>query len=365
MIINNLEVLFNIKIKKFNFIYILEYEKKDTSLIEFCEKMENQINYFFYSIEKNKFVDINGEEIHIAKYITDIRFHKNIIKYIDNNRERDEKLLKSLLSKIPIDYDIEEEYIFLTKKTARREEKKKDINKCNFLCIFDLDEKLILPNDCNSKTKYEEDMKKKKNSFFDEYFEIKKKKDEKDIDNNLSEKQSDNQKLDITSELKIIDENSKLKEDYHILEDIITNTRNKIEFSDDYNSKLERIISEEYKEEYKKMKGINNENDNLLSLFFGFLKLNILNNTVELPFYYLYRNKESKEIKIFLKNNGKIDIFKYNDETKIINDDFKKEINNLINTDKFQEENLIVLCCLYIGDKKRCVKKKNDDIYAL
>ena len=113
------------------------------------------------------------------------------------------------------------------------------------------------------------------------------------------------------------------------------------------------------------MKGINNENDNLLSLFFGFLKLNILNNTVELPFYYLYRNKESKEIKIFLKNNGKIDIFKYNDETKIINDDFKKEINNLINTDKFQEENLIVLCCLYIGDKKRCVKKKNDDIYAL
>ena len=98
MIIKNFELLFNIKIRKLNFIYILEYEKQDKSLITFCELIENQISYIFYSLENNKFVNRNGVEIRISKYITDIRSYKNVIQYINTNKERNEKMHNSLIA---------------------------------------------------------------------------------------------------------------------------------------------------------------------------------------------------------------------------------------------------------------------------
>jgi len=65
MIINNFELIFNITIKKYCFFYILEYEKPDTFLIKFYEQIENKVNYIFYSLQQNKFVDKNGKEIKI------------------------------------------------------------------------------------------------------------------------------------------------------------------------------------------------------------------------------------------------------------------------------------------------------------
>ena len=94
MIIKNFELLFNIKIRKFNFIYILEYEKEDQSLITFCESIENQISYIFYSLENNKFVNRNCEEVIITKYISDIRPYRNYIKFINTNEERNEKIIE-------------------------------------------------------------------------------------------------------------------------------------------------------------------------------------------------------------------------------------------------------------------------------
>jgi len=107
MIIKNFELLFNIKIRKLNFIYILEYEKKDKSLMTFCELIENQISYIFYSLENNKFVNRNGEEIRISKYITDIRPFRNVIQYININKERNEKFLKQMIYDIPNELDVE------------------------------------------------------------------------------------------------------------------------------------------------------------------------------------------------------------------------------------------------------------------
>ena len=167
MIIKNLELLLNIRIKKFNFIYILEYEKQDQSLIRFCESIENQIEYFFYSIEKNKFVNRNGEEIHIKNFISEIRVTKNVIQYINKNKERNENFFKQIISGLPVEYDIEKGNIFLTRKTKRNEENINYKTEDNFLCFYDSDESIIIPKDIKlKKTAYEEKMKKKKKIFF-------------------------------------------------------------------------------------------------------------------------------------------------------------------------------------------------------
>ena len=43
-------------------------------------------------------------------------------------------------------------------------------------------------------------------------------------------------------------------------------------------------------------------------------------------------------------NNSKIKIFNYMDEKEINDYDFKKEINDMVDVKKFQEDNLIMFC---------------------
>ena len=342
MIKKNIELLFNIKIRKLNFIYILEYEKKDKSLMGFCELIENQISYIFYSLENNKFVNINGEEVRITKYITDIKPYRNFIEYINTNKERNEKFLKQMISEIPNELDIEKGNKLLTKKRKRDEEKKNKKKINNFLCFYDSDDKLILNNDINiSKTNYEDSINDNKKNFFDDFVV---EDDKKDNDNKILENQSD------------IESSDKNKDE--LIKDIIYKDRHTNEFSQEYNKKINNIISKMYS---GKKENENFNNKNIISFYSGIYEINILNNLVNFPFYYLYRNKNTKDIKIFIKDNNGATIFNYMDENEINDHDYKNEINSMMNVEKFNKNNLIMSCFIVEQELKREAKSKIDE----
>ena len=342
----NLELLFNIKIKKFNFIYILEYEKKDLSLINFCEKFENQIQYFFYSIEKNEFVDNNGNKVKIANYICNLRPNKNLFNYIEYNIETNEKTLKLLFSELPSDYNIKVEENLLTKINEKEIQEKSHEKVDNFLSICDSDGIQIYPHKDNVL------INKKRKIFFDKYYpnSIEKIKiisdDNQNLNYNIKEKKKDF-----------------LDKDYmKYLNDIIIKNRNKYEFNDSYNKKLESI--------YKKIYEVNNidlsEDNNeyfICSKFIGLKKINIFSNIIKLPFYYLYRNKINKEIKLILKKdeNSTYSIYDYNSENKI--NDIVKEILEISNNKKFHNENILALCVFCKEKKKRKFKENKNEEY--
>ena len=357
MIIQNFELLFNIKIRKFNFIYILEYEKKDNSLINFCEQIENQIGYIFYSLEKNIFVNKNGEEVSISKYISNIRVNKNIIKYLYANKERNEKLLKQIISNISSELDIEEGNKFLTKKRYRDKENKDYKKDNNFLCFYDQDDKLIFSKDNNkiSKTIYENSIIEKKKKFFDNFIiEEDKENNNNEISDNINNSENIN-----NQQLNIIENTDTSKNE--LINDIIYKERYTNEFTTEYNEKIKAIISKMYSE--KTETKIAFENKNIISYYSGIYDISILNNPVNFPFYYLYRNKKTKVIKIFIKDNSEIKIFNYMDGNELNDYDFKKEINDMIDVKKFQEDNLIMFCFIVEQELKRNIKENKYEFY--
>ena len=345
MIIKNFELLFNIKIRKLNFIYILEYEKQDKSLITFCELIENQISYIFYSLENNKFVNRNGVEIRISKYITDIRSYKNVIQYINTNKERNEKFLKQMISEIPNELDVEKGNKFLTKKRNKDKEKKFYKKTKNFLCFYDSDDNLILNKDINktSKTNYENEIKENKQKFFDNFIvEV----EEKD-NNEIYENQSD------------LESKDKNKEE--LIKDIVCKDRHTKEFSLEYNKKIKNIILKMFSGNKEIIKTLNDKN--IISYYSGIYEINILNNLINFPFYYLYRNKETKDTKIFIKDNNIAKMFNYVDENEIKGDDYENEINSMMDVEKFNKDNIIMSCFIVNQELKRESKLKKDKAY--
>jgi len=345
MIIKNFELLFNIKIRKLNFIYILEYEKQDKSLITFCELIENQISYIFYSLENNKFVNRNGVEIRISKYITDIRPYKNVIQYINTNKERNEKFLKQMISEIPNELDVEKGNKFLTKKRNKDKEKKFYKKTKNFLCFYDSDDNLILNKDINktSKTNYENEIKENKKKFFDNFIvEV----EEKD-NNEIYENQSD------------LESKDKNKEE--LIKDIVCKDGHTKEFSLEYNKKIKNIILKMFSGNKEIIKTLNDKI--IISYYSGIYEINILNNLINFPFYYLYRNKETKDTKIFIKDNNIAKMFNYVDENEIKGDDYENEINSMMDVEKFNKDNIIMSCFIVNQELKRETKLKNDESY--
>ena len=346
VIIKNFEILFNIKIRKLNFIYILEYEKKDKSLMTFCELIENQISYIFYSLENNKFVNRNGEEIRISKYITDIRSYRNVIQYININKERNERFLKQMISDIPNELDVEKGNKFLTKKRNKDKEKKGVKKTKNFLCFYDSDEKLILNKDINitSITNYENSIKENKQKFFNNFII---EEGVKNNDNKIYENQSN------------IENKDKNKEE--LIEDIVYKDRHTKEFTPEYNKKIKNIILKMCSEKKKIIETFNEKN--IISSYSGIYEISILNNIINFPFYYLYRNKKTKDIKIFIKDDSEAKIFNYMDENEIKGDAYEKEINSMIDVEKFNEDNLIMSCFIVHQELKRETKLKKDEAY--
>ena len=375
MIIKNFELLFNIKIRKFNFIYILEYEKQDKSLINFCELIENQISYIFYSLEKNKFVNKNGEEIPITKYTSNIRVNKNIIQYLYVNNERNEILLKQIISNIPSEFDIVEGNKFLTRKRGREKTNIDIKNEKNFLCFYDSDDKLILNknNKNTTKTNYEKKIKENKQKFFGNFYIEEKIKynNNNDISDNINNTDNIN-----NNQLNIIEDKDKNKDE--LIKDIINKDRHTNEFTHEYNEKINKIIlklNSKKKENTEKENTENTKNTknkektkiskdkNITSYYSGIYNISILNNPVKFPFYYLYRNKKTKNIKIFIKDESEIKIFNYMDGEEINDKDFKKEINDMVEVEKFQEDNLIMFCFIVEQESKRETKTKKDESF--
>ena len=358
MIIKNLELVFNIKIRNFNFIYILEFEKKDQSLIKFCESIENQISYIFYSLENNKFVNIKGEELSITKYTSEMKTKKNLIEFINLNNESNIELLKKIISSIPKEYDIEKGNRFLTKKTIRVPQKIDYKKENNFLCFYDSDNNLILFKEIQKqlKSKYEDTIKKKKQKFFENYTD-----EEDDEENKIDENQNNitSQKNSDKQQIESLENKSKNQEE--LIKDLIDKVRFTKEFTSVYNEKLKRILLKILSEEKEKIGVLDDKN--IISYYCDIYDISILNNSVDIPLYYLYRSKDKKYTKIFLKINRKIKIFDYISEKEIINNDYINELNAMIDVKKFNQDNLIVLCCLVEQEPNRNIKPNRNENY--
>ena len=356
MIIKNIELLFNIKIRKFNFIYILEYEKKDNSLINFCELIENQISYIFYSLENNIFVNKNGEEISINKYISDIRANRNIIQYLYINKERNESLLKQIISNIPSEFDIVKGDKLLTRKRYITKKNKNYKKEENFLSFYDSEDKLIFNQDNKimNKITYENLIKESKQKFYCNFYI-----EENKEDNNYKLYENINNFENINNQQLNINESTD-KNNNELIKDIINKERHTNEFTPEYNEKIKEIILKIY----SKTEAIKIFKDkNIVSYYSGIYNISILNNPVSFPFYYLYRNKETKDIKIFIKENKEIKIFNYMNGNEINDYDFKKEINDMMDVKKFNEDNLIMFCFIVDQEVKRNIKTNKDEYY--
>ena len=279
MVKNNLEILFNIQIEKCTFIYILLFEDKDTNLMKFCNKLENKLDYIFYSIERNEFLNEKGKKIKIKNYIKDLKNMKNYLLCFPKNDDRDEKELNYLISNIPTHLDVISNKSFLSHKVKRdinNEENKIE----NFIEFYDKNNSLI----SNNKNKNKKQLRIK---FFNKYNDIltkrnKKSKnskksniknqDEEDIydkyDLKYEEENDDNKDKDCkASQSKIIDleeyENIETEEDKNEEKDIRKNEGKKLiknylneemissnediysgyEFSKNYNENIKIILN--------------------------------------------------------------------------------------------------------------------------
>ena len=364
MIIDNLEYIFHIKIKKFSFIYILEYESQDATLMKFCERIDNQIKYIFYSLKKNKFVNKNGDEISLENYRNEFKENKNLIKLIENNNERNERVLKKVIFDIPDYLEYKEGNLFLSKKRNINDQKKgkKNIkkNNKNFIEFFYTDKKQIFPEEVKIKKKYQEEKHSNKVSFFNnyayddiEYNNIKNNDNSNiiNIPNSLNDNSNNSDKSNQNfNNIKNSDKEENFIQLYfnNILKKNNTSTR--YEFIEEYNLNLNTI--------FKTITG--EETSNINSFYILIDEVNILNNIIKLPLYYLYYNKKTKEKKIFIRYKEKNRIFKYendkslesgkekknNNIVEIKGEDLLNEINNLLN-EKYIQENITVFCAFY------------------
>ena len=327
-------------------------------MIKFCESIENQISYIFYSLENNKFVNIKGEELSITKYTSEMKTKKNLIEFINLNNESNIELLKKIISSIPKEYDIEKGNRFLTKKTIRVPQKIDYKKENNFLCFYDSDNNLILFKEIQKqlKSKYEDTIKKKKQKFFENYTD-----EEDDEENKIDENQNNitSQKNSDKQQIESLENKSKNQEE--LIKDLIDKVRFTKEFTSVYNEKLKRILLKILSEEKEKIGVLDDKN--IISYYCDIYDISILNNSVDIPLYYLYRSKDKKYTKIFLKINRKIKIFDYISEKEIINNDYINELNAMIDVKKFNQDNLIVLCCLVEQEPNRNIKPNRNENY--
>ena len=99
----NLYEYFGVEIYEGYFSYILYFEEKDMATVYHCQ--ENNIGYFFYSYNLDKFVDDNGKEIQtFLNEIYLINKNSNFIK-IENFRKNYINLVKNLFPKLKYDSD--------------------------------------------------------------------------------------------------------------------------------------------------------------------------------------------------------------------------------------------------------------------
>ena len=146
---SKLENEFNITIKQGYFSYILMYEERDNTTINFCEK--NNLRYFLFSIYENfEFKNLDNIILNEKEFITnDFPFHNSFTilpkKYFKLKNQRFinldyiEMIQKSLsFSKIPDEIQIKLAEIFLPKDKLEEKESNEFFIYGNFNEIFEV-----------------------------------------------------------------------------------------------------------------------------------------------------------------------------------------------------------------------------------
>ena len=120
MLIENIETVFDIKIGNFSFFYILEYENQDHGLIKFCEQINNQLSYIFYSLNEHKFVSSKGAEISILNYVhKKIKPLDKILDCFPKYNEQNEKDLYNFLYTTPENFEYKKNSKFFLRQKRK------------------------------------------------------------------------------------------------------------------------------------------------------------------------------------------------------------------------------------------------------
>ena len=360
MIKNNIEISFGIKIDRVSFSYIMEYENQDLELIEHCNIFENQLNYFFYSYEKDKFVNKKGKEIKIKRFLKDIKPLKNYMICMPQNKGRDLEAIKNIIDNIPSDMQLNENNLLGKKKY--REEINKDYG--NFMEIYTKNEKRILTLSSKEKN-HDEILKKNRITFFSYYTDILDKSKnsqkekisacKKDKRRNDEKKEIKNKTIKITKK----EDNEKMTEQANKI--IVDNQDKKNDESDSMNAKniidnyLNDIISYnkdksryDFTQEYNKMLidffKINTENKIYSSLFNNITEINILANPLEFPFYYLIINKSDITDKFIIYKKQEIfEVYDFKNKRNKTSEEFKILFISMIQNE-FYENHYVIVC---------------------
>ena len=364
MIKNNIEILFDIKIDNVSFVYIMEYENQDLGLIEHCESFDNQLDYFFYSYEYDKFVNKRGKEIKINQFLKDIKPLKNIIKCMPKNKGRDLETIKNIINSMPSDFDIDK------KSLIGRKKKREEVNKkCgNFMELYSKNEKKIFTLSSKGKKDYDNNLKNNKLAFFSEYNYIldksKNKKKEiktndkndkgqkegsKDIKNeniNTDKKENAEQTNETSGDIK--DKKMNDEKDSKVIGTIMDNYLKDIV---DFNKESNRYnFNQKYDEMLRDFFKINTNEKKYPSIFGCITKIYILANILEFPFYYLIINTNDIDDKLLIfKRKEVFEVYDFKKKKNKTYEEFKILFISLIQNEFY--ENHYVIACSFDIDK--------------
>lgn len=174
-IISLFQNIFNIKISKFSFVYILLEEEKETNLVKFCKNPYNNLSYIFFSLNKRKLYpsnklksdilnlkDICNREIFKINSISDLVFNR----FKPNNYENSNKILNVIISNNCV---LDKNNNLLTKKRGipTNEEDIKTTDYDNFCLLKSHCGNPIIPKNIDEKsiTNYLKEKKIKKNNY--------------------------------------------------------------------------------------------------------------------------------------------------------------------------------------------------------
>ena len=346
----------------------MEYENQDLGLIEHCDSFDNQLDYFFYSYEFDKFVNKRGKEIKIKQFLKDIKPLKNFIKCMPKNKGRDLEAIKNIINSMPSDFEIDKNNLLGKKK------KREGINKqCgNFMELYSKSEKKILTLSSKGNEDYDKNLKNSKLAFFNEYKDIldksKNKQKEKKANNkndkgqkegtndiknetiNTDKKEDNEITVEQTNETSGDNKDKKMdnENDVKVIKKIVDNYLNDIVgFNEEsmrynFNKKYDEMLSDFFR--------INTNNKKYPSIFGCITKINILGNILEFPFYYLIINTNDITDKLLIfKKEEVFEVYDFKKKENKTSEEFKILFISLIQNEFY--ENHYVIACSFDIDK--------------
>ena len=350
MLIENIETVFDIEIENFSFFYILEYENQDHALIKFCEQINNQLSYIFYSLNEHKFVSSKGAEISILDYVhKKIKPLDKILECFPKYNEQNEKELYNFLYTVPENFEYKKDSQFFLRKKRNNEfkinKKEYKFSSNNFIYIFEDNERedQIFFNE-DPKT-YNDNKDSKKKLFFEKYYSILKNDNEQQnniglINNKIETKEKDDIIIEIENyDFKIKEKKEENKLILKFFMEEIQIVENYISFSSTFIIELKTI--------FNKLIDVNNKK---YDIYYHCIidKKNIVPNLIKLPFFYVIKDKNVKNKYLLIKKDDKIcQMYDLGVKKLLLDEDFYKFIVDLAINEKCLEKYIIILGSLY------------------